>query len=63
MPLEIGEPEQDERDALVLDPPRDGSARLLARGCPIPALDLRHEDLLNAKSPRRGRRARGFVAS
>src|SRR5207302_3872657 len=52
--FDVREPEEDELDALLLHPLEDVLARVLARRRPVPALDLRHERLLeNAKSPGR----------
>jgi hypothetical protein len=46
MALDVGEPQEDELDALVPDPLHDVATGLLARRCPVPALDLRHGNLL-----------------
>ena len=43
MPLDVREPQEDELDALLLDPLRNVAARLLARRRSVSALDLRHE--------------------
>ena len=60
MPLEIGEPQQQVVDPLLLDLIEDVLAGLLARRCPAPALDHAHSASLNGKSP--GARPRGYVA-
>src|SRR5262245_55255758 len=55
VPLEVGEPEQEELDPVVLDPLESVLAGLLAGGGPVLRLDLRHTYAsLNAKSPERG---------
>src|ERR687897_81025 len=51
VPLEIGEPEQEELHALILDPLQDLLAVVRARRRSRLALDLRHFASLNAKAP------------
>src|SRR5262249_42541780 len=65
MTLDVGEPEENELDALVLDPGEDALARLLVGRCPVLRLNLRHvtTSLEDTKSPGSRPRDRGSVAS
>src|SRR5439155_26358975 len=55
--LDVGEPEQQEVDVLVLWPIQCFSPRLRVARCPCPALDLRHTktSLKKTKAPGAGR--------